>query len=1009
MNREGVVRSVVVCVLILLPTIAGAQAVTTGSIAGLVRDASGAVLPGVTVEASSPVLIEKVRTAVTDGEGRYNLVDLRPGTYTVTFALTGFSTVRREGIALSAGFAATVNADLRVGALEETITVTGASPIVDTQNVRQQTVVSDELLTSLPSGGKGFAGIARLVPGMSGGTDVGGAAGIYAANSIFDKTVHGKAGGKLSYDGMTTNNLAISGAMSYIPNPATVEETVVEVGGISAESDASGLIMNLVPKEGANSFRFMANGTYTNKDLQGDNFTDELRARGLAATNKVLHIYDVNATEGGPIKRDRLWFFAATRASGNKNQVAGIYFNKTRGTPFYTPDLDNPAYRKEWLKSIGGRVTWQAAQKHKINFFADVQSYQVRGQGANEAPEAITGWQFWPAGLYQATWSSPASNRLLFDAGVSLTKNGFPYTREEITSLFGFQVAPTDISILEQATGLRYNAKDRYYYKNQQDRYAARFSMSYVTGSHAFKVGLQEQSLVYNQDYVVNESLQYTFLRAVPVQLTQWAQPLLYQVRTKADLGLYAQDKWTFRRVTLNYGLRFEYYNGYAPATQLPAGRFVGARDLPAVYGLPRWTDLNPRVGGSYDLFGDGRTALKASIGRYVGKMATTIGVLGHPLSTSVNSVNRTWNDANGNYLPDCDLNNFSANGECGVISNLNFGLNNPNAQRYDDDLLRGFGNRDYFWDMTTEVQHQLSPRMSVTAGYYRNWTSHFDPSGGALVGGVLGSGVVDNLAVGPGDYQPFCITAPSNPGLPGGGGYQLCGLYDIVPDKFGVGQAVVRRPSHYGDGASRKSDFFTVAARLRFGSGFEYGASVDTGRSVDDKCFVVDNPAQTVYDFNNAATPTYCHVVTPFSAQTQVKVYGNYQLPLGFFVSGVYQNQPGITRLAYYTATNADIAPSLGRNLAACGTRVPCTATTLVPLIRPQTQFEPRRNLLDLRVSKLFPLGGTRSVRANLDVYNLLNDSSVLTLNPTYGAAWLRPLAILNARLIQFGGQLSF
>src|SRR5438132_2983278 len=139
MNREGVVRSVVVCVLILLPTIAGAQAVTTGSIAGLVRDASGAVLPGVTVEAASPVLIEKVRTAVTDGEGRYNLVDLRPGTYTVTFALTGFSTVRREGITLSAGFAATVNADLRVGALEETITVTGASPIVDTQNVRQQT------------------------------------------------------------------------------------------------------------------------------------------------------------------------------------------------------------------------------------------------------------------------------------------------------------------------------------------------------------------------------------------------------------------------------------------------------------------------------------------------------------------------------------------------------------------------------------------------------------------------------------------------------------------------------------------------------------------------------------------------------------------------------------------------------------------------------------------------------------------------------------------------------
>jgi len=231
-----------------------------------------------------------------------------------------------------------------------------------------------------------------------------------------------------------------------------------------------------------------------------------------------------------------------------------------------------------------------------------------------------------------------------------------------------------------------------------------------------------------------------------------------------------------------------------------------------------------------------------------------------------------------------------------------------------------------------------------------------------------------------------------------------------ILVSQLPVARAVVRRPSHYGNGASRTSDFFTVALNLRLDRGMEYGASVDTGRSVDDKCFVVDSPAQATYDLlTNPTIPTYCHVVTPFSAQTQIKVFGNYRLPLGFFVSGVYQNQAGIARLATYSATNAEITPSLGRSLAACGTRVPCAATTLVPLIEPQTQFEPRRNLFDLRISKLFSLGGARSVRANFDIYNLLNDSSVLTLNNTYGAAWLRPLAILNARLIQFGGQLSF
>ncbi len=177
-------------------------------------------------------------------------------------------------------------------------------------------------------------------------------------------------------------------------------------------------------------------------------------------------------TEGGPVKRNRLWFFAAARANGSQNEVAGIYFNKTRGTPFYTPDLDRPAYRKEWLKSIAGRLTWQASQRNKVNVFADTQSYQVRGWSGvgNEAPEAFTGWQFWPVGLYQVTWNSPRSDRLLLEAGMSLTKNGFPFTREEITDLFGFEVAPTDISILEASTGLRYNAKDRYYYKNQQDR-----------------------------------------------------------------------------------------------------------------------------------------------------------------------------------------------------------------------------------------------------------------------------------------------------------------------------------------------------------------------------------------------------------------------------------------------------------------------------------------------------------------------------------------------------------
>ena len=187
-----------------------------------------AVLPGVTVEAASPALIEKVRTVVTDGEGRYNIVDLRPGTYVVTFSLAGFNTFKREGIELTAGFTATVNAELRVGALEETITVTGAAPLVDTQNVRQQKSVSNELLEALPSGVEGLHGHRPSRARDDRATPTrGGASGIYSANSAHAATVHGKGGGKMSYDGMQTSNQTVLGNTSYVMNPATVEETVV--------------------------------------------------------------------------------------------------------------------------------------------------------------------------------------------------------------------------------------------------------------------------------------------------------------------------------------------------------------------------------------------------------------------------------------------------------------------------------------------------------------------------------------------------------------------------------------------------------------------------------------------------------------------------------------------------------------------------------------------------------------------------------------------------------------
>ena len=697
--------------LVLVPGPAAAQ--QASGITGLVRDTSNAVLPGVTVEARSPVLIEGVRTVYSDGQGRFSIVDLRPGTYTVTFVLPGFSTFRREGIVLTAGFTATVNADMRVGALEETITVTGEAPLVDTSNVRQQTVVSNQLLETLPSSGKSLVGFAKLIPGLQGGADVGGAAGLWATGNVITDTVHGKGGAKFSYDGMQTNNYGGNGATSYLMNPATVVETAVEVGGISAESNAAGISMNLIPKEGSNVPSYLISGLFSGESLQADNIGADLRERGVRSAAKVLHVYDLNGTVGGPIKADKLWFFTATRFSGNKNQVSDVFFNTTRGTPFYTPNLDDPSFRKEWLRSLSGRLTWQASAKHKINAFADVQYYMVRGRGEFAAPEAHTVWSFWPAGLYQATWSAPLTSRLLLEAGASLTRNDFPGSHEQSTDVFGFTVPMDDPSILELATGFRYNARAAYSPIHIQYRMVERFSASYVTGSHAFKVGFQTQQGVSDVESFVNSDgqnaacancpVRYRFLNGAPIQLEQTATPYLLKNRIKADLGVYAQDQWAVRRLTLNYGLRLDYFNSYVPAQQVPATPWgwLPERNFAPVYAVPEWTDLNPRVGASYDLFGNGRTAIKTSLGRYVAKTNVDVPAANNPIVTSVNAASRAWNDANGNYVPDCDLGNFAANGECGAINNQNFGKNNPLAERWDTDVLHGWGVRDSNWDFS--------------------------------------------------------------------------------------------------------------------------------------------------------------------------------------------------------------------------------------------------------------------------------------------------------------------
>jgi hypothetical protein len=996
MSARKAVLFLVLSIILVAPGTSNAQSPTTGAIAGAVRDATGAVLPGVTVEASSPALIEKARTVVTDNEGQYKIVDLRPGSYTVTFSLTGFATVRREGVELTTGFTATVNGEMRVGSLEETVTVTSASPIVDIQNVRTQNVLSREALDALPTG-KSIPALAALTVGMSSvgvggaGQDVGGNKG----EQLTSLTIHGSDVGdnRFLYDGMRyqqTVGTSAGYSRHFFVNQNDVQEIVVEVSGMTAETDSGGVVVNVVPKSGGNVFRGNLAFNGVNDDFQSDNLGADLRARGLTTTSTVKKIYDAGGGFGGPIKRDALWFYTAQRWWGSQEFAPNSFYNATQGTAFFTPDPSRRGYTDYYAQDHTVRVTWQASSKHRFTFGDSPQhncNCHLFVDNGLRSPEAAVDYTYFGVNLAQATWTYAANSRLLFQAGATFLHNMTAARRQP-------EVSTTDIAMIELSRNYNYNAaafgigpggygeRQDYGQRNQ------RFSMSYITGSHAFKTGVVMLQGQQNLDIVeVNQNLYYQFLTPagasapVPNSVVQWAGPNHTENSVGMDLGAYAQDQWTLRRLTLNLGLRFDYFNAYVPAQHRPAGTFVQAFDFARIDDVPNFGDLSPRLGAAYDLFGNGKTAIKATFGRYVANLGAGFPLMVNPTQSIVQSTTRTWNDLNGNYTPDCDLHNFATNGECGPIDNNRFGTVVP-ATTYADDVLRGYGNRTYNWQTSASVQHELRPGMAVNAGFFRTSWHNFT--------------VTDNLLVTPADYDPYCITAPVDARLPGGGGYQVCGLYDINPAKFGQVNNQVTQASHFGD---RQQHYTGIDAVLtaRMGHGGNISGGVSTGHTVM-QCVSPDLPSIQ-----------FCNNNPPFSQLLQYKLAAVYPLPWwGIQTSANLQNLKGIPITATYVATNAEIAPSLGRNLAACGNRVPCTATTTINLIEPNTDFENRLTQVDVRFSKVFTVKRTR-MQGMFDIYNLFNASDALVTNTRYGPSWLVPSNVLGARLFKLGVQMDF
>src|SRR5688572_4880815 len=575
---------------VLLPSLASAQ----GTLTGTVRDVSGGVLPGVTVEASSPALIEKVRTALTDGAGQYRITGLNPGTYSLTFRLSGFNLVRREGIELSGTAALTIPVEMGVGALAETVTVTGETPVVDVQTTQRETVLNAGVIETIP-GNRSVGTLLNAVAGLTVND------GALAASPTM--TLFAARGGPINEGRMAINGMTVAapfnggGVSTYILDSVNVDEIAVAVAGGLGESDIGGPVMNLVPRSGGNAFRGQGFINNAGDWSRGNNLNDELRAVGLTETPGIIGSYDWSASYGGPIKRDRLWFFGSYRRLDTASAVQGVVANRNMFDASRWDWVGDPSVNARQLQgreSFVGRFTAQVTPRNRVSFNQEYQRrcegspLKIGTEGCNErgedwiaagtatvSPEANPNYfGNTPYHVTQAMWTAPMTNRVLLEAGVTrFSFKGGTTGRQPPDGVFDLISVTEQSTAVNPATGQPFAPRANYVYRgvpaispNYANPNNWRAAVSYVTGSHDMKVGYQGAYIRVNFFFNTPDAgLAYRFNQGVPNQFTFRLPDFTTADRTSTS-ALYVQDRWTRGRLTLQGALRYDRASSFSPA-----------------------------------------------------------------------------------------------------------------------------------------------------------------------------------------------------------------------------------------------------------------------------------------------------------------------------------------------------------------------------------------------------------------------------------------------------------
>ena len=891
------------------------------------------------------------------------------------------------------------------------MTVTGEAPVVDTSTITKQAVLNAETVDSLPTS-RNYFGLARMVPGTTGGgNDVGGSAIQDVGTGV---TVHGSRSTdqRVTVNGVSTMTLQAGGSIGgQTPDVGSAAEVTVDTTNLSADLPTGGLRINFIPRDGGNKFANSTFFTISDDSLQGNNFSADLKAAGLPTPNKVVRNWDINEALGGPLKKDKVWFWFSTRYNSVKNQAA-IFNNLNAFNPnawTYAPDTANPGILKGYQANNSLRVTYQVSPRNKVavTYKADKWCNCPDNISGTVSPEAGRDRRFPRLRQEHFEWNSPVTSKLLLEAvGLHLFERwGNMNLRTEdlggsLTQAAQLAILPQMIPVTETSTGLNYRQQAATYNNTLVPSWTYRVAASYITGTHAIKFGFNNLTGYLNNGQYRLTNLAYTFNQGVPTQLTQFATDYIIKSEMRSDWGLFVQDRVNLGRLTVQGALRFDGFNTGFPEQVAGPSQFTPNRNITFPESdSTSWKDITYRTGAIYDLTGDGKTALKVSANKYLlGQTLNGNVIAKNPINTLATNTNRSWTDANGNFTPDCDLFSRAANGECGAMLNQNFGTATSTAQ-FDPELLGGWGNRAANWEFSASVQRELMRGVGVDFGWFRRVWQNFQ--------------VTDNLALTADDFTKFSVTVPTDARL-ATSGQTLTGVYALNASGVGRVQNYNTLASNYGKQIDHWNGFdLTMNARLQ--NGLVLNGGLSTGRQTTDNCEIVAKLPEMTFTAAAAAGPAvpantqvptdFCHSVTGWAPQ--FKMFGVYTLPkVGVQVSGTYRNVAGANQSAILTTTNA-AGPYQITQVSTLGRPLAGSTTQGIALVDQNSVYLDRRNELDVRIGKVVRFSGVKS-QFSVDIFNALNSDAVFQASTAY-ASFLRPQSILNARLVKFSVNMDF